>query len=768
MRKLWFLVLWVLPMFTAHGTQLDTLRHLNIKPNGGYSAIWGYTAPNGREYAIVGLNGSGGQPPGISIVDITDVNNLRSAALISGPASSWREMKTYKQYAYVVSEASSGVQIIDLAPLPDTARLVRAFNYTSGSKNILKNHTITISDGYMYLNGSANWPASGQTGGGGVVIFSLLGDPTLPQYVGEYQPAPGSGNQNANYIHDCYVRNDTLFGAAVYSTGGLYIANVANKANPQTIGKIIYANSGTHNSWTTKDRRYVITTDEIGNTAKNLKVWDVQNLPTVPTNPVTTFTATPADIVHNITIRGDYAYVAWYTAGVRVANVTNPTNLTDAGGYDTSTQPAGSYNGVWGIYPYFPSGKIVAGDMQNGLWVFSFSDLAPRVPVTLQQPQHGDSLGVGLPIMFRWTKSADLNKDPHYYNVHLIGPGIDTMWRSNDSVSVFSDVGRLQVGGTYAWSVITRDEFNETPSPSSSSFGYGGPAQILLVALTSPTGGESWQYGSFHNITWTSALVDFVDISYETSGAGPWITIAEFIPASAGTIEWTIPNAPTTTARIRIASTIDPLIDSSNTFSITVPSISSNPSSMTFGDVGAGQSLTDTLRIQNTGTAPLTISNISSDSAAFSVSRTSLVIAAGDADTISVTFNPTEIQFYASTLRITSNTPTSPTNISLSGNGVQPSSVEEHKLPTTYNLEQCYPNPFNPAATIRYSLPEAGPVTMKVYNTLGEEVATLVDHQQNAGTYTVSFDASGFASGLYFYRITAGKFSETRKMLLIK
>jgi len=88
--------------------------------------------------------------------------------------------------------------------------------------------------------------------------------------------------------------------------------------------------------------------------------------------------------------------------------------------------------------------------------------------------------------------------------------------------------------------------------------------------------------------------------------------------------------------------------------------------------------------------------------------------------------------------------------------------------PTEYALEQNYPNPFNPSTTIRYTLPVSGRVAVRVYNILGQVVATLVDETQNAGTYGVSFNASFLSSGVYFYRIQSGSFDAVKKMLLLK
>jgi probable HAF family extracellular repeat protein len=88
--------------------------------------------------------------------------------------------------------------------------------------------------------------------------------------------------------------------------------------------------------------------------------------------------------------------------------------------------------------------------------------------------------------------------------------------------------------------------------------------------------------------------------------------------------------------------------------------------------------------------------------------------------------------------------------------------------PNNYNLVQNYPNPFNPITTIQYSIPQRSNVTLKVYDILGNEIATLVNEEKERGVYTATFDARGFASGVYFYTLTAGNFIDIKKMILMK
>jgi hypothetical protein len=89
-------------------------------------------------------------------------------------------------------------------------------------------------------------------------------------------------------------------------------------------------------------------------------------------------------------------------------------------------------------------------------------------------------------------------------------------------------------------------------------------------------------------------------------------------------------------------------------------------------------------------------------------------------------------------------------------------------VPSHFVLHQNYPNPFNPSTTIRYGLPSRSQVVLTVYNTLGQQVATLVQGEQEAGYHETVFDASALASGVYLYRLTAGSYVKTRKLVLVR
>ncbi len=99
-----------------------------------------------------------------------------------------------------------------------------------------------------------------------------------------------------------------------------------------------------------------------------------------------------------------------------------------------------------------------------------------------------------------------------------------------------------------------------------------------------------------------------------------------------------------------------------------------------------------------------------------------------------------------------------------------PTDVEDNDtyVPHLLSLSQNYPNPFNPTTTIQFSLPHSAFVSLKVFNTLGQEVSNLVAEEKAVGNYKVEWNAEGVASGVYLYRLIAGKFVETKKMLFLR
>lgn len=317
-----------------------------------YSAIWGYTAPDGSEYAILGCAN------GTAFYNITDTNNVVESGFVPGLTSLWREFKTFGHYAYIVSEAyGSGLQVVDLQYLPDSVSLVNTITFTGYART----HTISQEGPYLYLSG-------GDYNGGGIFIFDVSTNPVNPVK---------RGNWYEHYIHDCRVYNDTIWGAAIFD-GYIYAIDAVNKDSMRTITRWYnMPQPGPHNTAITEDGSYLYVTDEIGGFPRLLKVWEVDNL----TNPLLVAqwqpTGIDSSIVHNVEIYGNYALAAHYTAGVRLLNISNPSVPVEIAWYDTYPQNNGfTYDGCWGVY-MFPSGKIIASDRSTGLYVLKSSAIPP-------------------------------------------------------------------------------------------------------------------------------------------------------------------------------------------------------------------------------------------------------------------------------------------------------------------------------------------------------------------------------------------------------
>ncbi|MBS1550717.1 MAG: choice-of-anchor B family protein [Bacteroidetes bacterium] len=328
------------------------LKHLNPRPTSfqyKYSACWGYTAPNGREYAIIGCQ------PGTSFVDITDSSNIHEVGFVSGTSSEWREMKVYSHYAYIVSEASSsGVQIVDLQYLPDSVHFVKKFVAPGHSST----HSISQSGPYLYLNG-AN---SSFVGSGGIAVLDLSVDPETPVLKGKW---------TSKYVHDCRVLNDTIWASNIY-TGQTSIIDARNKSTLSTVrtwNSYPQSTISTHNCAITSDRKYILTTNEMDNPVGKLFIYNISDLNNItyvrdwaPTNLTTT-------IVHNVEIYGNYAVIAHYTSGIRIVDISNPLLPVEVAWYDTYKRDnTTDYVGCWGVF-MFPSGKIIGSDTDSGLYV---------------------------------------------------------------------------------------------------------------------------------------------------------------------------------------------------------------------------------------------------------------------------------------------------------------------------------------------------------------------------------------------------------------
>lgn len=318
--------------------------------------VWGYVDGSGNEYALVGTVN------GFSIVDVTDPSDPQQLHYIPGVNSTWRDMKVWADHAYVVNETSGGMLIVDLSNLPGS---ISSITYTAastigGPDTLSTAHNIFIDEnGFAYLFGYNNSFGTIPTAERGALILDLA-DPEVPVIVGMYK---------TNYIHDGFVRGDTLWGGEIYN-GNLSVVDVSDKANPQVLALQSTPTNFTHNCWLSDDGQTVYTTDE--RSGAYVAAYDVSDLENI--SELDRYQSSPGSgvIPHNTFVFGNYLITSYYKDGVTVVDATDPSSLVEVGNYDTSPfLSEEGFGGCWGVYPYLPSGNIIATDTEEGLFVLS-------------------------------------------------------------------------------------------------------------------------------------------------------------------------------------------------------------------------------------------------------------------------------------------------------------------------------------------------------------------------------------------------------------
>jgi choice-of-anchor B domain-containing protein len=342
------------PAFPEHGRLLrENVNYLARFDPGAdrASGLWGYTAPDGREYALLGVQS------GVSVINITNRKRPYQVRLIPGSRSMWREIKTYGHYAYAVNEGGGGLAVIDLA---DPENPVSAGTFTA----FVTAHNLYIDEktALAFIAGSDR--------DYGVRILSLA-DPRRPVQIGfMLQP----------YAHDVYARGSRMYVSAIREPA-LLIVDISNPRSPTEIGRIAdYRDAFTHNAWLTEDGTHVMTTDEIS--GARCRLWDIRDLSRQIQTDVYAPLSAPRAIPHNVLIDGPLAFISYYTAGVRVVDVSNPQDLVEVGFFDTvPTHNFGVFEGAWGVFPFYPNSPelFVVSDIFKGLFVLELEE-APGAP----------------------------------------------------------------------------------------------------------------------------------------------------------------------------------------------------------------------------------------------------------------------------------------------------------------------------------------------------------------------------------------------------
>jgi len=673
------------------------LGQMNKYPTIGYSSGWGYTAPDGREYALEGVRN------GTSIVDITDPSNLREIAFIPGSTSDWREIKTYQHYAYVVNETGGGMQIIDLSNLPVSATLVATYTGFTTAHNIC----VDEAAGILYAEGSSVQP---------IRVISLA-NPTSPVQLTTF------GVQG----HDLMAQNNILY-VSEGTVGTFALYNVTTPSAPVRLGTITPPSplGFAHNSWPSADGRYLMTTEE--NNGKTIKMFDIANL----SAPVLTDQYLgPSGLAHNVHIRENFAYIAHYADGLRIVDIANPFNIFETGFYDTN--PAtGGFNGAWGIYPFFPSGKIALSDIQNGVWVFFFDDGSQKPTITSTP---GAAAVVGQTYAYDPDNKVNVLGTPAM-TFSFTGPTGFSVTSTTGAVSWTPALGQV---GTHNVSITATNAFGA----NTQNFTITVSATGLYTARIN-SGGP--------NFTTGGGKLFVADKAYVAGNFG-------FVGGGAKIYTNAINNTtddPLYQAVRRVASgSFEYRFDvPSGNYSVTLHLMSPASGSLIM-DVSAE------------GTIVYNDINITTEAGGSFTALTKNFSQSVTDGTLNLVFARVTKGAVVCGIEV----------VQTAGPGLAKNApaqeLETASVPETFALLQNYPNPFNPATRIRYTLPTSMKVTLKVYNLNGAEVRTLVNGYRAAGAYEVEWDGrhnSGgrVASGAYLYRLQGEGISEVKKMILLQ
>lgn len=351
-------------------SNVDLLAFMPLAEIGGgqASSSWGWTDPDTqKEYALLGRSN------GTAFVDLSDPKNpiyLGNLPTHTGN-SSWRELKAYGYYAFIVSDANGahGLQIFDLRQLRNVANPPQTFSESAHYDGFDNGHTITINpeSGYAYVNGT-------NTCAGGLHIVNVQ-NPLNPTFVNCFS--------NDGYTHDsqcvtyhgpdaAYSNHEICFNA---NEDTLTLVDVTNKNQLTQLARKSYLDFGyTHQGWLTADQNYFVVDDEFdevdyAHTAYTY-IWDVRDL----NNPtlIGTYKAKMRTIDHNQYIVGDRVYQANYRAGLRVLDATNVSKgkLREVGFFDIfPADDSPNFNGAWNVYPFYASGIVTIAGIEQGLFI---------------------------------------------------------------------------------------------------------------------------------------------------------------------------------------------------------------------------------------------------------------------------------------------------------------------------------------------------------------------------------------------------------------
>jgi len=796
----------------AQNYEIDNIRSVGHIPFSYTNDIWGYTAPDGHEFALVG------RYDGTSIVDIsTNPHEPVEVGFIPGESSTWRDLKVHGTYCYVTNETGGGLDIIDLSD-PFNPVKVNAFTTTFSSA-----HNIYIADGYAYIFG-ANVDA------GGCRILDLATDPENPVEVGFWEDA---------YFHDGYVKNDTLYGCGIYF-GSLFIVDVTDKTNPVTMVEHNYSTYGSHAVWVSGDSKYAITADE--KSGGYINIFDIQDFSNInhlstwyPNEPLAQNKS-----VHNVFWLDDLLYISYYVYGTRIVDMSDPSNPVEVGFYDFYEGQSGLYNGNWGTYPYTENGLIYSTDMSgNGFFVMSYPFMGEIYFDPIADTEDSSSpIELEIDIDESSNYPVDESTIRLYWGMNgTISDSADVSpGSSSDYVGNLSPTGENGIMHYYVGFSSSNGERVTKPygAPVSLySFNIGAdqiPPEVESISSLEdqfyPNGEFSVYVEASDNIGVNSVVlkwqVDNEDIQSaectQIGNTGEFEGVLSYVGVDPGsTIQYWVLVTDASSAENQTESEV-------KEFSITddyVLGDFENIDNLDRWELGTwGRQYINTLMQYSLNDSPGSTYEPNSENPCYLIEPLDLthfehayftfwsgeMFEEGDFGYLQVKrgedglwmtiltvngFNVmeelyadldnylNEDELYIRLLFTSDNSEESQgwfvDDIHLVLNEEMPNvSVEDELiLPSKVELYSAYPNPFNPVTSIRYSLSQSSDLSLKIYDLMGREINTLVSGVQNSGMHSVKWDARDqngrmVSSGVYLYRLEAAGQVLTDKMILLK